>query len=890
MTTVPPTLGVIPEGIPADLRELAQWVGWRWLQRDGGKWTKPPLDPKTGSFAKPNDPSTWASFDDAWRLYENGKADGVGFMFTEHDPFVGIDLDDCRDPDTGALQSWAYAIVQRMASYAEVSPSGTGVKVICRGALPVLGTNKPGGWPVEIYRAGRFFALTGQRIESAPAEVCDASEAVAWLYERITTEKPPAWVASLSVAVSPEEGEDGHRGEGEAAPPDANQATTDAPDARQAHRTAQDGRNEAKMIRNTARWQRARASGSHGLGDDDLLAIIGRSAQAAKFDRLMAGDGSGYASPSQADIALCNLLAFYSDDAGQIDRIFRQSGLWREKWDSKHAGDGATYGEMTIADALAYVRNGGKVYDPDYRSAAGAQGGPTAHRAAQERTSRQSDTTDSHRKEGDAAPPPLPGLADPIPWLPLPEILEAYHRAEMGDAELLAALYAGRIVYDHAEKAWYVWAGHCWQRDRLGQVENLPGRMIAAQYLYGAAEIAKTASTDAEQERVKELNKRAFSLRTRTRRNNVLDLASTQPGLALSGEEWDTDSWLLAAKNGVIDLRSGELRAGKPGDYLRIVAPAEWQGIDAPAPRWERFLTEVFDNDAELIAFVQRLLGYAITGLATEHVLPILWGKGRNGKDTLLKALAHTLGPGFADAVLEDVFIDAGRTNGGAAMPHVYKLRGLRLAWASETEEGARLKAGQVKLLTGGGILTARPLYGEPVSWQATHTVLLITNHRPHASADDYALWQRIALIPFTLSFVDEPEAATERKRDPHLDAKLKAEAPGILAWLVRGCLAWQREGLRPPAKVKEATAEYRSDEDTLGQWLAECCIMGDGYTCRAQAAYGSYATWCETMKVKPLTGTAFGRKLAERFSKEDTRTGIIYRGLGLLTEAAPSA
>ena len=825
----PYTLPVLPDAIPAELKVLSRWVGWRWAEREG-EWTKPPICVQTGALAKSNDSTTWCAFDAALHSYQNGgRLAGVGFVLAP--PFVGVDLDDCRDPKTGALESWAYAILQQFATYTEVSPSGTGIKLICRGDLPVDGTNKPNGWPVEMYQAGRYFTLTGQRIEGTPGEVRDASEAVGWLYERITTQAPPAWVVSPSVAVV-----DGER---------------------EAHR---EGGTPPKTL------QTVTGHAVAALSDADLLRKVAESQQAGKFGRLMAVDTSGYASHSQADIALCNILAYYSADAAQIDRIFRQSALYRPKWDERHHADGRTYGRMTIDDALGYVRRGGNVYDPNYRSA-------------------------EHRS---AAPPMMPpppeeppDLASP-PDLPPPspdDVLAALGRGELGDAELLAKRWAGRIAYDHAEGGWHVWAGHSWQRDERKAVDALPGTKLAALYLAAAADLVKDADS---RKQADALGERARLLWRRNRIANVLHLAARQDALSLSGREWDAQPWLLAVQNGVVDLQTGDLRPGQPGDYLRTQAPTGWEGLDAPAPRWERFLSEVFDGDSQLIAFVQRLLGYAITGASTEHVLPILWGKGRNGKDTLLKALAYTLGAGFADSVPEEVFIDAGRTNGGNATPHVYKLRGLRLAWASETEEGARLTAGQVKLISGGGILTARPLYGAPVSWEATHTVLLITNHRPHVSADDYAMWKRIVLIPFALSFVDGPTEPNERQRDPNLDAKLKAEAPGILAWLVRGCLAWQRDGLRPPECVKAATDAYRSDEDTLGQWLAECCIVGDSYTCKALAAYESYAAWCKVMNLRALTGTSFGKKITERFRKDTTRTGIVYSGLGLLAAETP--
>ena len=789
----PSALPVIVENLPAELRERPQWVVWRYIWQDErDDWAKIPHNAKSGRYAEPDNPKTWTTFDAALSAYQTGRWDGLGYVFSEDDPFVGVDLDDCRNPETEVIEPWAVSLLGELDTYCEISPSGTGLKAICKGTWPVRGKRRGN---VEVYRSGRYFALTGHVRTWTRSEIVDAQAALDALWGKWNVET--------------------------------------------AKTTTGGGQGAGPVF----------------VGDSEVIRRIEcstRRRDAEKFSRLFDGDTSGYKSASEADLALCNLLAFYSGgDAGQVDRVFQQSALYRPKWDKVHRPDGATYGAMTVAKAMERDR----FYDPNYRSDAPPP----------------------------AKPPDLTAPAD----LPPPshdDVLAALARGELGDAELLAARWAGRIAYDHAEQGWHTWTGHCWQRDERKQVDALPGTKLAALYLASAADAAK--SDDRKQ--ADALSERARLLWRRNRIANILHLAARQDALSLSGREWDAQPWLLAVKNGVIDLHTGDLRPGQPGDHLRTRAPTEWGGLDAPAPRWERFLSEVFDGDDDLIAFVQRLLGYAITGLSTEHVLPILWGKGRNGKDTLLKALSHALGPGFADAVPEEVFIDAGRANGGNAQPHVYKLRGLRLAWASETEEGARLKAGQVKLISGGGVLTARPLYGAPVSWEATHTVLLITNHRPHVSADDYAMWKRIVLIPFALSFVDEPKDANERQRDLNLDAKLKAEAPGILAWLVRGCLAWQSEGLRPPECVKTATESYRSDEDTLGQWLAECCIVGDNYTCRAQAAYRSYDAWCTEMHLRALTGTSFGKKISERFRKEHTRNGWQYVGIGLLTDQSP--
>jgi putative DNA primase/helicase len=479
-----------------------------------------------------------------------------------------------------------------------------------------------------------------------------------------------------------------------------------------------------------------------------------------------------------------------------------------------------------------------------------------------------------------ASPAPTNTITTPantaMPWLPLLDIMTAFSRGETGDAEILARLYADRIAYDHAAGAWYLWRSHFWIPDRTGAVGHFVTNDVASQYLYAAAEKRRAGAND----EADDLNKRAHALRYRNKINNVLALAANQPALALAGDEWDSDLMLLGVANGTIDLRTGELRAGDPKDYIQMVAPTKWRGLDAPAPRWELFLQEIFAGDIDLIAFMQRLLGYGITGLTSEHVLPVLWGEGRNGKDSLLETLAHTLGA-FASPVQAEVLLTAGR-NPNAATPHLYALRGKRLVWVSETNEGARLNAGQVKLLTGGGTIAARPLYGKPITFKPQHLLMLVTNHKPHANADDYALWKRLLLIPFTQAFVDDPQAENEHLRDPHLLEKLKAEAPGILSWLVRGCLEWQRQGLNPPQVVRLATEDYREGEDTIGQFITERCLVKPEAQVKAGELYTAYGAWSKDYGMTPMSGTAFGKRISKRFEKQKG-DHVIYRGIGLL-------
>jgi putative DNA primase/helicase len=292
-----------------------------------------------------------------------------------------------------------------------------------------------------------------------------------------------------------------------------------------------------------------------------------------------------------------------------------------------------------------------------------------------------------------------------------------------------------------------------------------------------------------------------------------------------------------------------------------------------------------------LIAFLQRLLGYGITGATTDHIFPILYGEeGRNGKDTLLGTLEAVLGP-LAGAVSNDVFIAQDRLrSSGAATPHLTDLQGKRLVWGSETKQGDKLNIAQIKLLTGGGTISARALYGKQYTFTPTHKLLLMTNYKPHADARDKAFWSRACLIEFGIRFVDQPQTLGERTADHNLKAALKQERSGILAWLVRGCLEWQRHGLTIPPSILLATSKYRDEEDRLLLFIDECCVLAPEATVGANELYAVYKAWCKDNQLTPMNGTLFGNEISKRFEKKRTMTKRIYQGIGLLVTDPPEA
>jgi putative DNA primase/helicase len=486
-------------------------------------------------------------------------------------------------------------------------------------------------------------------------------------------------------------------------------------------------------------------------------------------------------------------------------------------------------------------------------------------------------------------------------------ILDCLNQNEWGDALLFAHLYCGKVIYDHTEEKWYHFHNHTWHKDLIGKVKHYVSGKLASAYIRTAAVLVERARESNEKEKIDRADKhakalldRALKLRSVARCRNVLIFASSQEGMGITAEQWDTNKWLLAVPNGVIDLHNGTCRNGKPDDYIRTVAPTPWQGLDAPAPRFERFLEELFEDRGEderiqIINFLQRLLGYGVTGETREHVFVVLYGEdGRNGKDTLQRAISHALGE-VSGAISKDVLLDTGRQHAaGGATPHLCDLQGRRLAWASEPEKGARFSVGQVKELSGGGEIPVRPLYAKDYyKIQPTHLLILLTNHKPHADADDSALWDRLRLITFNMRFVDkpDPDKPNERRKDVTLWDTLEQEAAGILAWLIRGCLQWQKQGLDTPKCILEAGTEYRKEEDAIGQFIDERCDITDPEVrTLASHIFNAYLAWCEALNIKnKKNGTSFGRLLSKRFTKDEKPTrhgntqGIHYHGIKLL-------
>ena len=480
------------------------------------------------------------------------------------------------------------------------------------------------------------------------------------------------------------------------------------------------------------------------------------------------------------------------------------------------------------------------------------------------------------------------------PHLSTDNILEGLKNNEDGDAWLFIQLNKDRFCYDHGRRLWHIWNGHYWKEDDVGnalaEIESVVDIYADEASRQAQSKIEATKNNDNDKagksEKIeKELLSRIHTLQTLRRKKNILTLASSgYHSLGMSGEQWDSDPYLIGCKNAVIDIRSGHARPGDPSDYIKTIAPTEWQGLDSPAPAFQQFLSDIFDDDRDLIAFVRRLFGLACSGLSIEHVFPILCGDGRNGKTTLIETIHEVTGalsgPIQSEMLLKQTFT---RSSAGPS-PDIMSLYGKRIVWADELDEGRMLNVAKVKWLAGGDTLVGRPVQGKKeIRFQPTHTLFLLTNHKPRIPADDHAIWERVLLIPFNMSFVDNPQKFNQRKQNPYIKQKLLSEAPGILAWLVKGFMEYHNLGLNPPESVKAITDKYREDEDVLGQFISECCSISKGLKQQARPFYNAYKTWCEQNSYKPLGSRKFGERMVERFDRVDEQCRF-YLGVELNT------
>jgi putative DNA primase/helicase len=447
-----------------------------------------------------------------------------------------------------------------------------------------------------------------------------------------------------------------------------------------------------------------------------------------------------------------------------------------------------------------------------------------------------------------------------------------FAQTDTGNAELFAAVWKNYLRYDHYRQRWLLLTRHWWSEDPSGYVPLAAKK--AVRFRLGAA-----THIDDKKERKAEVSW-ARKSESRSKREAMLNLAQSECPLADDGKHWDSDPFVLGVGNGVVDLCKGKLREGKPSDRITLHSNIFFDP-QAQCPRWIRFLEEIFDADQELVNYVHRAIGYSLTGDTREQCLFLCYGIGANGKSLLLEVLRHTLG-----SYAYNLPFSAFELNSRSAIPNdVAALDRRRFVTAIETNESIQLNEGRIKALTGCDPVTARFLYREFFTFIPMAKFWLAFNHKPRISDDSPGFWRRIRLIPFLQRF---PEGIA----DKNLMEKLKAEAPGILAWAVRGALIWRAEGLGMPAAVKQVTEDYRKQSDPLEDFLTECCEIRLSPDARVAAGslWDGYIRWANSNSERqPLDRRAFTQRLeAKGFIKHRVGHDRTWTWFGIALKADP--
>jgi putative DNA primase/helicase len=451
---------------------------------------------------------------------------------------------------------------------------------------------------------------------------------------------------------------------------------------------------------------------------------------------------------------------------------------------------------------------------------------------------------------------------------PTPDIAVLEGLTDTAHAQRFAEAHGDRLRYLHDLGTWLLYRDPIWRIDRDGGVIRL------------AMAFARTRQREALEIPNRETRERVvqFAIRCESKPNldRLIALAKSLPPITDTSDDWDANPWLVGAPNGVIDLKSSRLLSGSPARKITLAVSVPFDDT-ARAPRFEQFLLEIFDGDPEMISFLQRYCGYALSGDTSEQKLVIAHGMGSNGKSVLLGVLSHVFGEYAQNMPFSTI-----EMRGRSSIPNdLAMLRGKRLITASETNDGTRLNESRLKALTGGDAMTARFLYSESFTFRPTGKFLIAVNHKPLVHDDGEGFWRRMLLVPFLRSF-------TGAAKDTTLEATLRLEAPGILAWLVTGCRMWQVDGLREPSAVLQATERYREDSDPIADFLSEYVDLVTGENARASAVQSAYQKWADKQgltKTDRLSSKALGQRLSDRFTRRHDREGWMYEGIRIATE-----
>jgi putative DNA primase/helicase len=439
---------------------------------------------------------------------------------------------------------------------------------------------------------------------------------------------------------------------------------------------------------------------------------------------------------------------------------------------------------------------------------------------------------------------------------------EFFKETDLGNARRLVKRHGQNLKYVPAWKKWFIWRDDHWLADEYGSIDELAKETIES--------IHADALQDPDHKRQRELHRHALKSAGADRLQALVRVARSEQSIIAQPTQFDRDPWLLGVRDGVIELKTQSFRGARREDFTIKRAGVHFDGT-AECPRWREFLYAIMGGDQELIEYLQRVVGYLLTGDAREEVFWVLYGTGANGKSTFLETVAAMLGE---YALASDASLLLSKKEQGGPSPEVARLCGARFVSINETPENDVLNEARVKAVTSNATITARHLNQEFFDFIPTHKTFMATNHKPIVKGTDHGTWRRIHLIPFTLR-IDNPQ------RD-FRERFLMPELPGILNWALEGVRHYLRQGLAPPKSVLAATEDYRQDMDVIGRWIDECCDLDPGAKVPTRVLHGAFAVWAEEELGWEFNASGFARKLSDRGFGKEKGTGGVRCTIGL--------
>lgn len=568
--------------------------------------------------------------------------------------------------------------------------------------------------------------------------------------------------------------------------------------------------------------------------DLSVAEIIKRAENSAKtgtrFTMFMKGGWEQfYSSHSEADMAFANDLAFWTGrDFHKMDTIFRNSSLMREKFDEKHGA--VTYGTSLLNKAINETQN---IYNP-------------------ESDSQDSESSYTFSFNEDKTKKIVPRSWD-----------------DQGRGLRMRDQFATVLKFNAVDKKWFFFNGSYWQEDIGNQRVELAAERVANSIKKEKPELSFSTKTD-EDKAMNEWYRFQKDSRSHMAKMHMID--EFKKYVIVKHGEFDKEDMLLNTESGYVDLSSGELHDHDIDKKFSHQTVAEYSD-NVDAPLWEKFLNQIFNNDEELIHYVQKAIGYSFTGSVDEQCLFILNGRGRNGKSVFSNVVSDVAG-NYAKQMNVQTIV-AKKNQSGSANSDIARLEGARIVTSSELNEGDRFDESLVKQLTGGDKILARFLYGSEFEYKPKFKIWMATNHLPIIRGTDDGIWRRIKIIPFNIQIPKE-------KVDKKLEYKLKAEYTGILNWIVQGAIMWQQEGLEDPEAVTKVIETYRAEMDPLDAFLEECCTTGQNYSIKAREMYDAYHEWAKESEEYKMSLNKFGREMSKKLLRVKRRDGWYYVGLKL--------